>query len=140
MMRLLQYMSVPQRVIGNDVSAGRQFLQHHLIIFNILPLVTIYKRQIESNVHGRQQLQRITYIKLNLAGVRRAFQPGACKVLLLIVYLECVQHGSLFQAFGQAKRGVTAVSPYLQHLAGTYHPHKHFQHTPLQVPGSHAGT
>ena len=51
----------------------------------------VYKNQLEEKVADQTAVLRITYIKFNLAGVRRTFQPGTCKVLLLIVYLKCVQ-------------------------------------------------
>ena len=138
--RFFEHMPVPQGVVGNDVAAGMHLLQNHLVVFHIETLVSVDKGQVEHNVHIGHHLQGISDIKPDFIGIRRIFQPWTGEVFLLVVDLESVEHGSLFQTFCQTERRISAVSTYLKHLLRTYHLHEHLQHSSLQVARSHTGS
>ena len=132
-------MPVPQSIIGYDIASRTELGQYHLVIIDIHPLVPVYKGKVEGDIHLRHHLQGIADIKLDFIGVGRTFQPRTGEVFLLIVDFERMEHGTLFQPFGKAQGGISAICPNLKHLPGTYHLHKHLQHPPLQMPRSHAG-
>ena len=75
----------------------------HLIIFDILTLVPVYKSKIERNTQLRHQFKSITDIKLYLISISGLLQPRAGKILLLVINLKCMKHSSLTQAFGKTK-------------------------------------
>lgn len=134
-----QHMAIPQGIVGNDISTAGKAGEHHFIILYVFTLISVNKGKVESEVQLRYQLQSITDVEPDFIRVIGILQPRTGEVLLLVVDFKRMQHPALWQSFCYAKCGISAISPYLQHLPGTNHPDKHLEHTPLQMSGSHAG-
>lgn len=134
-----QHMAIPQGIVGNDISTAGKAGEHHFIILYVFTLISVNKGKVESEVQLRYPLQGIANVEPDFIRVIGILQPRTGEVLLLVVDFKRMQHPALRQSFCYAKCGISAISPYLQHLPGTNHPYKHLEHTPLQMSGSHAG-
>ena len=134
-----EYVSVPQGIVGYDIASFRKTRQHHFIIIDVTALIAVDKSKVESDSQPGHKLQGVAYIELYLTGIGRVLQPGTGEVFLLVIDFERVLHPIVRQSLRHAKRGISAICPDFQYLAGTYHPDKHLEHTPLQMSRSHTG-
>ena len=133
-------MTIPQRIVSYHVSSFGKMSQRHFVILNIFTFITVNKSQIKRNAQIGNKFQGITYIETDFICKWRFFKPRTGKVLLFIIYFKGMQHSALRQTFCQTKSGISAIRPDLQYLPRPNHLHKHHQHPPLQMPGSHTGT
>ena len=133
-----QHMTIPERVVGQDVTPWIEVLKREFVVVLIETLVSINKDEVVAETQPRNDLQGIAYVEGNLLSVRRVLQPGTGKVLLLIIDFYRVEVSLWGQTFSQAECAVTTVSAYFEHSVGANHLGKHLQDAPLQVSAGHA--
>ena len=134
----VDHMAVPQRVVGHDHAAGVHERQNVFIGLEICAFVAIEERHVEGHAELWCQQVSVADGERYLVGIGRVFDPWTGEIFHLVVYLEGVEHGAVFQSLGHAQRTVAAERAYLQNVFGTHHLHEHLQESSLKVSARHS--
>ena len=130
-------MTVPERVVCQDEAPRPQDTHHHLVALAVGPLVAVDEGHVEGDTKFGGLRQRIADDKLNLVCHLRAFDPGTCEVLHLVVDLERVEPSALRQSLRHRDGTVAAECSHFEHPLWLDHLHQHLQQPALQVSAGH---
>ena len=134
---MINHMTIPERIVGEDETTGTENGKHHLIAFAVGALVAIYEGHVELDTELRCLNEGITDDELDLISHRRAFNPGTSKILHLVVDLKGVESSAFIEALSHGDGTITAERTDLKDRSRTYHSNEHLQQTALQMSAGH---
>ena len=131
-------MTVPQRVVGKDESAGSHHAQRHFVGVEVGSLVSVDESHVECDAELRCFGDGIADDELYLVCHGRPFNPRPREVLLFVVDFKRIYLTAMLQSLGQADGTVAAERSHFENVLRTNHVDKHLQQAPLQVSAGHA--
>ena len=134
---LVYHMTVPQRIVGDDIAARPQHRHHHVVALAVGALVAVDEGHVERHAQSRCLGQRVADDERDLVGHGRLLNPRAGKVLHLVVHLKRVEPSAVRQSLCHGYGGVAAERSHLEDGLRTYHLDQHLQQPSLQVVAGH---
>ena len=110
------HVAVPQRVVGDDVTAVADDGQQGVVGLPVGALVAVYEGHVKLYAQAGSLYIGIAYAELDAVGHGRALYPRPGKVLHLIVYLVGPHGATFFQTLCHADGAVAAERAHFEYV------------------------